>query len=380
MATWYPGGMTYWQWCQANSFLNDFKSQSNQIRNSIYEQTGTITDQTKTIVASNQQMVLALENGFNRLSEINEIGFNQVTSAVEAMHSDLNYIFGILIQRIEYQNSLLNSILHTLQTPFETQVREFYSKGCLLTEQGILEMAVDYFNKSLSLPTGDIFFPSYYQLGRLYLTGKEETINIIDPKKATEYLLTANKFGTGILRTNEAFRPILADCKFFISQSFYFQLTGINNAFEIETLNNAIKYCEEAVMLNPNLSQGFYHLAKYFSYKGEVDKMLLNIAKAIEIDRDYSFKYEFEGVFEKNRGDILTLLGQLKDAKRKSTEPKLIKAKSYIAQLEQKNISQSSNLYSEFKSLKKVVQLAESDFQTQTYFGFDDCLIKLNTL
>lgn len=380
MATWYPGVMSYWQWCQANSFLNDFKSQSNQIRNSIHEQTRTISDQTKTIVASNQQMVSALENGFNRLSEINEKGFNQVTSAVEAMHSDLNYNFGILIQRVEYQNSLLNSILHTLQTPFETQVREFYSKGCLLTQQGILEMAVDYFNKSLSLPTGDIFFPSYYQLGRLYLTGKEETINIVDPKKATEYLLTANKFGTGILRTNEAFRPILADCKFFISQSYYFQLTGKNDAFENETLNNAIKYCDEAVILNPNLSQGFYHLAKYFSYKGDVDKMLLNLAKAIGIDRDYSFKYELEKVFERNKSHIIILLGRLKDAKRKSAEPKLIKAKSYITQLEQRNISQSSNLYGEFQKLRKYVQLAESDFQTQTYFGFDDCQIKLDTL
>jgi tetratricopeptide (TPR) repeat protein len=380
MATWYPGAMTYWQWCQANSFLNDFKSQSNQIKNSIHEQTRTISDQTKTIVASNEQMLSALTDGFNHLAVINEHGFNRVTSAIEAMHSDLNYNFGVLIQRVEYQNSLLNSILHTLQTPFETQVREYYSKGCLLTQQGLLDLAVDYFNRSLSLPTGDIFFPSYYQLGRLYLTGKEETINIIDPKKATEYLQLANKFGTGILRTNEAFRPILADCKFFISQSYYFQLRGKNDSFENDLIENAIKYSQEAVSLNPNLSQGFYHLAKYFSYKNDVDKLLLNLKKAIEIDRDYAFKYEQDRVFENHKSAITGLLANLKELKRRSTEPKLIQAKNYITQLEQKSISKSSNLYGEFQNLKKFVQLAEKDFQTHTYFGFDDCQSKLDTL
>lgn len=380
MATWYPGAMTYWQWCQANSFLNDFKSQSNQIRNSINEQTKTISDQTKTIVASHEQMQSALSVGFNHIADINEHGFNRIASAIEAMHSDLNYNFGVLIQRVEYQNSLLRNILNTLQTPFETQVREYYSKGCLLTKQGLLDLAVDYFNRSLSLPTGDIFFPSYYQLGRLYLTGKEETTNIIDPKKATEYLQLANKFGTGILRTNEAFRPILADCKFFISQSYYFQLRGKNDSFENDLIENAIKYSQEAVSLNPNLSQGFYHLAKYFSYKNDVDNLLVNLRKAIEIDRNYAFKYEQDRVFENHKKPIINLLSNLKELKRRNTEPKLIKAKNYITQLEQKNILNSPILKGEFLNLKKIVQLAENDFQTYTYFGFYDCELKLDTL
>jgi tetratricopeptide (TPR) repeat protein len=382
MATWYPSVMTYREWCQAESFLSDikgsFNQQTNQIRKSIHNQTGIISDQTKSIVATNEQIVLALEDGFNRVSEISEKGFGNVTSAIEAMHSDLNDNLGILIQRIEYQNTILNGILHTLQTPFETQVREFYSKGCLLTEQGILEKAIEYFNKSLELPTGDIFFPSYYQLGRLYLTGKEETINVVNPQKANEYLLIANKYGTGILRTNEVFQSVLADCRFFISQSYYFQMTGSNNASDNELLNNAIKYAEEAVLLNPNLSQGFYHLAKYYSYKNEIDEMLSNLQKAIEIKRDYTFKYDLDKVFDKNKNYILPFLELLKERKRKVVEPKLLKAKSYIEQLEHKNINQSSSLYEQFKTLKSRVQLAEKDFKTQTYFGFDDSEIKLN--
>lgn len=384
MSTWYPDVVTYKQWCQAESFLSDIKgslnTQSNQVRNSIHEQTSVISHQTKTIIASSDQMVSVLEDGFNRISQINESGFNQVASAIEAMHSDLNYNLGILIQRIEYQNSLLNSILHTLQTPFETRVKEFYSKGCLLIQQGILDKAAEYFNRSLLLPTGDIFFPSYYQLGRLYLSGKEEIMDMIDPEKANYYLLIAEKYGTGILRTNERFKPVLADCKFLISQSYYFQLTGKNNAAENELLNNAIKYSEEAVMLNPNLSQGYYHLAKYFSYKNDVDKSMSYLQKAIEIDRNYSIWIWDDKVFQKIKDQIRELLSQLTEIKRKTIEPKLVKAKGFISQLEQKSISQSKELYGEFKKLEMVVHLADKDFQTQTYFGFDDCEKKLNSL
>jgi tetratricopeptide (TPR) repeat protein len=380
MATWYPGAMTYWQWCQANSFINDFKIQSAQIKRNIHEQTKVISEQTKSIVASNNQIISSVQNGFNRLSEINERGFSQVTSVIEAMHSDINYNFGVLIQRIEYQSALLNNILQILQSPFETQVKEFYNKGCLLTSQGLLDKAVDYFNRSLSLPTGDIFFPSYYQLGRLYLSGKEETVNLIDPKKANEYLLTANKFGIGILRTNEAFKPVLADCKLLLSQSYYFQLSGKDNMYETELLNNAIKYSEEAVSINPNLSQAYYHLAKYYSYLNDIDRFLFYFKKSIDIDRDYSFKYEEDKVFEKNIKHIIIFLTRLRELKKKTVEPKLLKAKNYIAQLEQKNISKSSALIGEFQNLKSQVLLAEKDFQTQTYFGFDDCETKLNKL
>jgi tetratricopeptide (TPR) repeat protein len=380
MATWYPGTMTYWQWCQANSFLNDFKSQSNQIRNSIHEQTSVISDQTKTIVASREQLVLALENGFNRLSEINERGFDQVTSSVEAMHSDLNYNLGILIQRVEYQNRLLNSILYTLQTPFETQIIELYNNGCKFIRQENLDAAIECFKESISQKMGKYFFPSYYQLGRLYISGKVENKNVIDPKIAMGYLIKANELGNGIIKDDNSFKPILSDCKFFLSQSFYFQLTGKNDPNEIELLNNAIKYSEEAVSINPNLSQAYYHLAKYYSYKNNVEKLLLNLGKAIAIYRDYSFKYEEDKVFEKCKVHIIAFLAKLKELKRKSVEPELQKAKSYISSLESKGISQFQTLNSEFKLIKENVRLADLDFQTETYFGFDDCQIKLDRI
>lgn len=385
MSTWYPSALTYRQWCQAESFLSDIQGslgkQSAQIRSSIYEQTRIISDQTKAIVATNEQMILALEDSFSHLSQITERGFSQVTSAVEAMHSDLNYNFGILIQRIEYQNDLLTSILHAVESPFEIQVKELYNNACKFLRQENLDAAIDCFKESISQKMGKYFFPSYHQLGRLYITGKVSNQNVIEPKIAMEYLLKANELGNGIIKDDGSFRPILSDCKFFLSLSYYFQMSGKDDTSEKDLLCNAIKYCEEAVSLNPNLSQAFYHLAKYYSYKNDIENLIFYLGKAIEIDRDYTFKWEKEEdkVLEKNRIPILNFLLKLKELKRKSAEPKLLKAKNYIAQLEQKNISQSK-FYEEFLDLKRIVQSAENDFKTQTYFGFDDCESKLNSV
>lgn len=380
MATWYPSALTYWQWCQANSFLSDFRSQSNNIRNEINEQSSLISDQTRTIVATSEQITLAVEDGFDRISNINESGFSAVTSAIEAMHSAMNYNFGILIQKIEYQNRLLNQILTTLQEPFETQVREFYNKGCLLVQQGLFNKAIEYFKSSISMPTGDIFFSSFYQLGRLYMTANEESVKISEIKKATKYLLEADILGNGIYRTNEEFKPILADCKFLISLSYYFQLTGKSDFVENEYLSNAIAYCEVSVILNENLSQGYYHLAKYYAYANDCKKLLQNLKKAIEIDRDYSWKWENDKVFEDHKPLIFEFLSNLKEQKRIKAVPLLDKAKHYISKFESKNISQFPNLKAEFNELKQLITTAEKDFKTGTYFGFDDCNIKLENL
>ena len=393
MSVWYPysGGLSYVEWAQEESFAADIKGalckNSSVVKSSIQEQTSAMSDYAKQIVASNQQIKSAIEGGFERLANINEHGFSKVAnsienvaSAIESMHSDMNYNFGVLTQQMEFQNGVLTNILQVLQEPFDSEVHELYNKGCKYIQQGILTTAIKYLKKSIALPTGEEFFPSNYQLGRIYLLGKDSKFNFFDPKTATEFLLIANKYGEGISRTDEAFNPVLADCKLLLSQSYYFQLSGKKNTTEVKLLNNAIKYAEESIELNPNLSQGYYHLAKYYSKKVEVEELLSNLEKAIEIDRKYAIQVFNDGIFEPNINHITELIDQLRVAKEKMVQPKLNKEKSLLAKLEQKNISQYPQLYDEFKKLKAAVLSAEKDFQTKTYFGIDDCQIKLGAL
>lgn len=385
MANWYPGVLTYKEFAQVNTFFADvtgaINSQSVQIKSSIEANRAAIDEQTKQIVASNSQIVTALEKGFEHVAQINREGFGNVTSAIEALHSDLNFNFGILIQRMEYQNKILSGILKTVQAPFETQVREYYSKACDLANGGILDKAIEYFNKSLSLPTGDIFFPSYYQLGRLYLYGVDGDTNIIDPKIASDLLLTANKYGTGILRTNPSFKSILADCKFFLAQSFYFQLSGDKNAAnEKELVNKAITYAEEAVTLNPQLSQGFYFLAKFNAYTQNQAAMMENLSKAIRLDRNYALHIFQDDIFKPYTHEIAGMISLVKEQIAQTVKPELIKAQAYLESFQSKGIGKFPHLHAEFLHLETEYKIAESEYNTETFFGMDNCRLKLEEL
>lgn len=118
---WVPGERGYKEHLDRLTFSNDLitniKEQTNQFKSAIDRQSTSLSDQTKNLIATNEQIISALdgslgrlseaiEQGFNNLAQVNIKGFNQVTSAIEAFHSDMNFYFGVLIQKLEYQNSL----------------------------------------------------------------------------------------------------------------------------------------------------------------------------------------------------------------------------------------------------------------------------------
>ena len=387
---------------QTNHLKTSLNQQSNDIRESIIgsnEQLASSIDEgfsrlSNNIIASNNQLATSISEGFDQLTFINERGFNQVTSAIENLNSDFNYFSGVIIQKLEYQNILLNGILQTLQEPFETQVKEYYRKGCLFVQQEFLRGAIDCFKESISLRMGDYFFPSHFQLGLIYLSGVSEGLSFVDVDIANEYLLKANSIGNREIKTNPSFKKTLADCKFFLSQSFYSKLTRQNSANELELINNAIRFCQEATDLNPNLSHGWYHLAKYKSYRlgqfkqysndMEIDESLVCFLKAVEIDRNYLRTVISQDPFYDKallflKEPILNLIVRLTELKKNGASIELSKAQKNINLLEEKNIGNSKYNY-EFNQLKDIVISSEKDYKSNTYFGFDDCLTKLCAL
>lgn len=372
------------------------KEQTTELRDSLRRASAASSEQTTNLIASNEQLISAVDRGFDRLAEINTRGFSQVTSAVQDLQSDMNYLLGTVIQQLEYQSKLLNGILATLQQPFETQVKELYNNGCKFIRQDNLEAAIECFRDSISLKMGKYFFPSHFQLGRLYLSGKSKDLNVVDPKMASEYLSKAAQLGDGIIKEDDSFRPVLADCKLFLSQSMFYQLNGKTNSAELSLINSAIRYCEESVQLNPKLSQGYYHLAKYHAFRMKVDPSFLNdteienvliaFLKAVEIDRNYLRAVierdttMYDPALEHIREHVTRLITRLTDIKRKEATILLQRAQGYIAQLDHLNTLESSKYSAEFRQLKAVVQSSQTDFRSDTYFGFDDCLAKLETL
>lgn len=394
--------------------IGAIEKQTLELKKSFNQQSNELNSQTQKIIASNEQIIIAIDTSADRLSRITENGFNQISSdidnlsditysgfekvvsSIENLNSDMNFYFGSTIQQIEFSNQLLNNVLSTLQAPIETVVKEWYNKGCIFIQQENLQLALDYLKKSISAEMGRDFFHSQYQIGRLYLNGVNEDTNLINLELAQEHLTNANKLGNGIAKINESFKPILADCKFFLSQSYFYQLSGNSNSSELDLINNAIKYCEESVLLNSGLSQGFYHLAKYYTYRiqidsshhndDEIEKCLIAFMKAVEIDRNYlravikKDKIMYDKTLDYLNPYFIKLIGDLTEIKRKSASNLIGRAQNYIAQLDELNTSKSLIYAYEFNSLKKIVKHAVMNFETNTYFGLDDCIMELEAL
>lgn len=409
--TWFPGEEGYKEHLDRRRNSNEQVAAIKELQNELKKNGNLYSEHSEKIIASHEQIITALENNANRLSYITENGFNQISSdlrnlseiterglenvvsSIQSLNSDMNFYLGCVIQQIESTNKLLNQILTTLQEPIETLVKEQYNKGWIYIQKGDIDRAVKYLKDSISLKNGEDFFYSHYQLGRLYLNGVSDKSNIVNPKIANEYLLEANELGDGEIKINKSFIPILADCKLYLSQSFYYQLKGNNNNFELELIKKAIKYCEESVNLNPNLSQAFYHCAKYISYaitnftefqNSKSYQNLLNyFEKSVLLDRNYlrsliPFDVFYDKVFIANKSILLKSVISLTERKKNEAQEILTTKLREITLLENFGVTESDA--KDFVHAKQIAIDAQKDFNTETYFGFYDCIIRLEKL
>ena len=103
-----------------------------------------VSDQTKQIVASDEELARTFESGFDSITGVLQWGFGgfkkaleDVDMSIQSLHADFNYSMGLLLQEVQIQNELLSSLLkkldaihRTLESPLLTQAREFYRIGC----------------------------------------------------------------------------------------------------------------------------------------------------------------------------------------------------------------------------------------------------------
>jgi tetratricopeptide (TPR) repeat protein len=172
------------------------------------------------------------------------------------------------------------------------------------------------------------------------------------------------------LKTDENFKPVIANTMFFTSLSFYFQLSNEKK----ELLNDAIKYAEESLVYNPNLSQSHYHLAKYYSLQGDIDKMSTNIIRAIELDKNYAIEVNSEKTFDNNRNKINQILSDLRDNKEKEAI-KIIESLNAIFISIPKTKIENTIYFNSYLQVKTILDDALDKYSTKTYFGYIESII-----
>ncbi|MBK7808485.1 MAG: hypothetical protein IPJ51_19675 [Saprospiraceae bacterium] len=302
MTNWIPGAMSYPQWMQAEKFRKEISLDFSRTADRL--------------IANSNQLDEISEKRLAKIAKLNRQDFESVTNALESFHADFNYKIGLVIQELEFQSEVLNSILYTLKNPLGTQVKELYNYGCQLIKEGLLSEAISKFKSALAIDNSS--FLCHYQLGLLYLYGRNWSGSVINLDLANSHLLIACRLGKGKAQVNVSFYPIVANCYFAASLSFYFQLNNLNQVDNFKSSNDnylldqAIKCATSAIAYNNKLSQAHYHLAKFCFLKHQFDSSQQHLHNAIAHDKNYAVDAPNDKIFIRNNVEFHKILSRIK--------------------------------------------------------------------
>ena len=394
MSIWHPeSGITYNQYLQTNSFVRDITGQI-KLNNEALEVK--VSDQTKALVASNQQLTREFSNGFDSINGTLEWGINRLeyvlhdmNASIDSLHADFNYSMGLLLEEVHIHNKLLTNLLSkldaihkTIESPLLTQAREFYNIGCERLSKGLLDKALEAFIQAESKNDTDFF--TQFHIGKLYLYGIDDDNDILDLKKAKKHLLFASRFAKAEITIDPKFARFAAEALLHASIAIYAQLgdkvLSNNTGKTKQLLEDAKRLIFEAVTLYPQLSESYYHAAKYSALLNEPQIAIPNLENAITADRNYAIKVDIDHAFDPIRSHVLTLLLKLKDGKKLESENKLKQAVQLLGVISSWHPEKFGVLASQFSKCKKKLSNAQTHFDSQTYFGFLDAILLLDQL
>ena len=394
MSIWHPGsGITYDQYLQGNSFIRDI---TGQVKSSSKALEVRVSEQTKALVASNQQLAREFGNGFDSINSSLEWGLNRleyvlqdVNASIDSLHADFNYSMGLLLEEVHIHNKLLVDLLgkldvihKTLKSPMLTQAREFYNIGCERLSKGLLDKALEAFIQAENKNDTDCF--TQLHIGKLYLYGIDDDNNILDLEKAKKHLLLASRFAKAEITVDPTFARFAAEALLHASIAIYAQLGDkalVSNAGKTnQLLEDAKVLISEAVKLHPQLSESYYHAAKYSALLNEPQIAIPNLEDAITADRDYAVKVDIDHAFDSIRPHVLALLSKLKDAKKLESENKLKQVAQLLGDISLWHLEKSEAVASQFSKCKEDLSNAQAHFDSQTYFGFLDAILLLDQL
>jgi hypothetical protein len=388
MAIWYPGsGLTYNQYLQANSFFRDI---SGKVEVSKDTNKAKLNEQTKELIASNEQLSSNIELGFHSVSNtltwgfnLIERGLNNIDSSIVSLQADFNYNMGLLIEQVQINNKILltlidkiDGISKILEKPTLTQAREFYHIGCDRLAKGLLDKALEAFLEAEKKNDADFF--TQFAIGKLYLYGIDEDDNVFDSEKAKKHLLDAARYAKAETSVDPSFSRFAAEALFHASIAVYTQtgdeVARNNKNVEIKLLNEARALSSEALEIYPQLTECIYHLAKYAALLNDSKYSIQSLEKAIVADRKYAIKVDIDHAFDPIRKKVFDLLFRLKNEKAGEAERKIEDTKILLTKIELWHSEESIETNNLFQKCNQNVSKATNDFQTQTYFGYIDAI------
>lgn len=298
MIPWDPSSETWIEYQTKKAYHEDLASQIRSNASTIEEG---ISEQTKQIVASNNE----LRNSINSSIDFQTMALNshlsKIGHSIDSLSSNFSYDIGLLIQETQLNNRLLTSLLdkidaiqNTLDSPILTQARELYQLGCQQASKGLFDKALESLHKSEEIYDADFF--TQYRIGYIYLFGVNDDRNVIDLEKAKQHLVIASRYAKAEIKTDDEFAMLAAESQLLASIYIYGQLkrstNGDTSDYNMKLLSEAKEHAITSAELHPSLSEAWFHVAKYSALLSQSEDCVSNLQKAVYLDRNYASKVD----------------------------------------------------------------------------------------
>ena len=376
-------GLTWGQYLQANAFVKDI---TGTIRKNGQETRHNVSEQTRTIVASNEALSRAFQQGFDHVNNTLAEGFGMVGRQLDAVNQGIEelgaifeYGLGLLIEQVVIQNQLLSDVLEkldamhqTLQTPTLTQAREFYNIGRQRLNKGFLDKALEAFLQAEAKNDTDFLIQS--ALGHLYLYGLNEDCNVVDIVKAEQHFRNAARYAKPEISQLPEARKYCGEAYLHASIACYAQAHeeqhGVKQLSVDTLLQNAAKLAQQATEIYSPLGEGFYQYAKMQALLGDTPQALTSLTQAIKRDRNYCLKTDADRDFDAIRPQIFEVFEQL----RQQAQDEARTALYDVQHLLDEYVFQSSEARQIQQDMTELIHQAEGLFPNGTYFDYLDII------
>lgn len=228
---------------------------------------------------------------------------SRISEGIEALGSQFNYGMTLMLTELQAQSDIsqgildkLESIDETLKSPYETRAKEWINKGNELLANGVLDLALKAFKKSVEI--FDLNFFAHMQLGKIYLYGVDKDHDFFRPALAKKHFVLAAKLAKSKANNSLLFAKYAAECYFHASVSCYVQANCEKDRPHLEDYSYLL-YCEavdnayQADKIRPSFSENFYHLIKYQCIVNELQAAGAGRPLSEELVKDYLERLQF---------------------------------------------------------------------------------------
>ncbi|MDZ7290174.1 MAG: WD40 repeat domain-containing protein [candidate division KSB1 bacterium] len=380
----YIGSQLGWEKYLKNTSL--FKVLKGEIRRNSQKERMAISQQTEEIIASREALSKRFSSGFDAINLTLESGFgrmediiNGVGASIDALRASFDYNMALMIEQFQLQNQTMLHFLQemeavhaTLENPTLTQAREYYRIGCDRLSKGLLDKAMEALHESEK--KDDTNFMTQLLIGKLYLYGVTDDCNVLDLKKAEKHLRAAARYAKAEARVLPEANRFAGEALLHASISCYAQaqeqvLQG-NTAGAQQLLQDSFELARQATETYPQLSEAFYHQAKFSALLGDGKTAAASLKRAIELDEAYCLKAESDFDFRFVLSDVNQLFHGLRNKTGDEVRQKLQAARRLLSDW----IYPSPEAKTVEAEIRRRLSEAERCLERNTYFDNREAL------